>query len=88
MKVRAVFWTIAMAYTGFLLTGRSLTTFNSLAVTQGFLGGLEGLLLATMFTLREKRRRRPALLAHSIAQILPDWGIPPENPRSGANLKH
>src|SRR6266567_6215424 len=41
-----------------------------------------------MFTLREERRRRPALIAHSIAEILPDWGISPENRGSGPKLKH
>jgi len=85
MKVRAIFWTVAMAYTGFLLTGQGLRTFNSLSITEGFLGALAGILLAIMFTLREKRRR-PALIAHSIAQILPNWGS--ENPGSGPTLKH
>jgi hypothetical protein len=88
MKVRAIFWTVAMAYTGFLLTGQGLRTFNSLSITEGFLGALAGFLLAIMFTLREERRRRPALIAHSIAEILPNWGIPPENRGSGPKLKH
>lgn len=79
MKVRVILWTVAMAYTGFLLTGQGLRTFNSLSITEGFLGALTGFLLAIMFTLREERRRRPALIAHSIAQIEPNWGIPPEN---------
>ena len=43
MKVRAIFWTGAMAYTGFLLTGQGLRTFNSLSVTEGFLGALTGI---------------------------------------------
>ena len=88
MKVRAIFWTVALAYTGFLLTGQGLRTFNSLSITEGFLGALAGFLLAIMFTLREERRRKPALIAHSIAQILPNWGIPPENRGSGPKLKH
>jgi hypothetical protein len=88
MKVRAIFWTVALAYTGFLLTGQGLRTFNSLSITEGFLGALAGFLLAIMFTLREERRRRPALIAHSIAQILPYWGIPPENRGSGPKRKH
>ena len=29
-SVRVILWTIAMAYTGFLLTGQGLRTFNSL----------------------------------------------------------
>ena len=88
MQVRAILWTVAMAYTGFLLTGQGLRTFNNLSITEGFLGALTGFLLAIMFTLREKRRRRPVFIAHSIAQILPHWGIPPENRGSGPKLKH
>ena len=83
VKVRAIVWTVVMAYTGFLLTGQGLRTFNSLSITEGFLGALAGFLLAIMFTLREERRRRPALIAHSIAQILPNWANPPENRDSG-----
>jgi hypothetical protein len=87
MKVRAIFWTVAMAYTGFLLTGQGLRTFNSLSITEAFLGALTGFFLAIMFTLREKRRQRPALVAYSIAQILPNWGISPENRGSRPKLK-
>jgi hypothetical protein len=87
MKLRGIFWTGAMAYSGFLLTGRGLRTFNSLSVTEGFLGALTGLLLAMMFTLRERRRRRPAFIAHSIAEIMPNWGIPDKNRRSRPNVK-
>ena len=85
MKVRAILWTLAMAYTGFLLTGQGLRTLNSVSVTEGFLGALAGFLLAIMFSLREKRRR-PALIAHSIAQILPNWGTPPDNRSSDTKL--
>ncbi len=87
MKVRAILWTVAMAYTGILLSGQDLRTLNSLSVTEGFLGALAGFLLAIMFTLRDKRRR-PALIAHSIAQILPNCGIPPENRGSDPKLTH
>jgi hypothetical protein len=73
MKVRAILWTVTMGYTGFLLTGHGLRTFDSLSITEGFLGALTGLLLAIMFTLRERRRQRPVLVAHSIAEILPHW---------------
>ena len=76
-----------MAYTGFILTGQGLRTFNSLSITEALLGGLAGLLLAVMFRLREERRRRPALIAHSIAQILPNWGTRPENRSSGSEVK-
>ena len=88
MKVRAIFWTVAMAYTGFLLTGQGLRTFNTFSITEGSLGALTGFLLAIMFSLREKRRRRPVLIAHSFARILPYWGIPPENRGSGPKRKH
>jgi hypothetical protein len=71
--VRVILWTVAMAYTGFILTNQGLRTFNSLSVTEAFLGALTGFFLAIMFTLREKRRQRPALVAYSIAQIFPDW---------------
>jgi hypothetical protein len=32
--VRVIPWTVAMAYTGFLLTGQGLQTFNSLSITE------------------------------------------------------
>ena len=73
MKFRAILWTVTMAYSGFLLTGQGLRTFNSLSVTEAFLGALTGFLLALMFTLRERRRRRPAFVAQSIEQFLPTW---------------
>jgi hypothetical protein len=87
MKVRAIFWTVAMAYTGFLLTGQGLQTFNSFSITEGSLGALTGLLLAIMFTLRERRRQRPDLVAYSIAQIFPNWGISREHRGSHPKLK-
>jgi hypothetical protein len=87
MKIRAIFWTVAMAYTGFLLTGQGLRTFNRLSITEGFLGALAGFLLAIMFTLRQERRRGPAFIAHSIAQILPNWGTTPEDRGSSPKLK-
>ena len=77
--VRATLWTVAMAYTGFILTGQRLLPFNSLSITEAFLGAFTGFLLAIMFTLRERRRQRPAFVAHSIAQIFPDWGTSGEN---------
>ena len=79
MKARAVLWTLTMAYTGFVLTGQGLRTLNSLSITEGTLGALTGLLLAIMFTLREKRRQRPGLIVHPIARFLPHWGALPGN---------
>jgi membrane associated rhomboid family serine protease len=78
--VRVILWTVAMAYIGFILTGQGLRSFSSFSITEAFLGFLAGLLLAIMFTLRERRRRqRPAFVAYSIAQIFPDWGTSREN---------
>jgi hypothetical protein len=86
MKVRAILWTLGMAYAGFILTGQDLRTLSSLSATEGFLGALAGFLLAIMFTLRGERRRRPALIAQSIAQILLNWSIPSDNRTSGSTL--
>ncbi len=85
--VRVILWTVAMAYTGFLLTGQGLRTFNSLSITEGLLGALTGFLLAIMFTLRDRRRRRPALVAYSFEQIFPNWDKSRENPGSDPNRK-
>jgi membrane associated rhomboid family serine protease len=79
MKARVVFWTFAMGYIGFLLTGQGLRTFNSFSITESFLGAMTGFLLAMMFTLRERRRRRPAFVTYSIEQMFPNWGVPSEN---------
>jgi hypothetical protein len=86
-SVRVILWTVAMAYTGFILTNQGLRTFNSLSITEAFLGALTGFLLAIMFTLRGRRRQRPAFLGHSLAQIFPDWGTSHENRDSGPKLK-
>jgi membrane protein DedA with SNARE-associated domain len=56
MKVRAVSWTLAMAYTGFLLGGNGSPSFNSVSISEALLGALAGFLLAVMFTTRAKRR--------------------------------
>jgi hypothetical protein len=86
-SVRVILWTVAMSYTGFILTNQGLRTFNSLSITEAFLGALTGFFLAIMFTLRERRRQRPAFVAHSIAQFFPDWATSRENPDSRPNLK-
>jgi len=78
-SVRVILWTVAMAYTGFILTGQGLRPFNGLSITEALLGALTGFFLAIMFTLRERRRQRPAFVAHSIAQIYPDWGTSRED---------
>ncbi len=88
MKLRAVLWTVSMAYTGFLLTGQGLRTFNELSVTEAFLGALTGFFLAVMFTLREKRRQRPALIVHSIAEMMVRWGISHDHLHPDSKAKH
>ena len=85
MKGRAILWTLAMGYTGFLLTGQGLRTFNSLSITETFLGALTGFLLALMFTLRERLKQRPVVIVHSIAQILADPNIVSNNRPSHPN---
>src|SRR5215475_9279198 len=79
--VRIILWPLAMSYTGFILTGQGLRTFNRLSITEAVLGALTGFLLAIMFTMREKRRQRPAFVAHSIVQFLPHLGalVPKRN---------
>ena len=78
-SVRVILWTVAMAYTGFILTNQGLQTFNSLSVREAFLGALTGFFLAIMFTLRERRRHRPAVVTYPIEQIFPNWGKSREN---------
>ncbi len=78
-RVRVILWTVAMAYTGFILTNQGLRTFNRLSITEAFLGALTGFFLAVMFTLRERRRQRPTFVAHSVAQMFPDWGLSRED---------
>ena len=80
MKVRAILWTATMAYTGFLLTGQGLRTFNSLSITEGLLGAFMGFLLAVMFNLRKRRRQRPGLITYP-ATHLPQWRFFPEDRR-------
>ncbi len=87
MKVRAILWTGMMAYTGFILTGQGLRTFNRLSITEGLLGALTGFLLAIMFTLRERRRQRPGFITYSVAH-LPNWGIHSKDRQSDPNPKN
>jgi len=86
-SVRVILWTVAMAYTGFILTGQELRPFNSLSITEASLGALTGFFLAIMFSLRERRRQGPAFTAYSVAQIFPNWGASRENRDSGPKLK-
>ena len=86
-SVRVILWPSAMAYTGFLLTGQGLRTFNSLSITEACLGALMGSLLAVMFTLRENRHQRPDFVAHSIVQLLPHLsGLHQKQNQNGGRL--
>jgi len=87
VKGRAIFWTVTMAYAGFFLTGQGLRTFNNLSISEAFLGALTGFLLAVMFTLRDRRRQRPAFVTYPMEQIFPNWDIPNENPGSDPKPK-
>jgi len=78
LPVRVILWTVLMAYTGFLLTGQGLRTFNRLSISEACLGAVTGFLLAIMFILREKRRQRSALVTYSIEEIFPHWGLSSE----------
>jgi hypothetical protein len=80
--LRLILWMPAMSYTGFMLTNQGLRTFNSLSITEAFLGALTGLFLAVMFTLRQRRRQRSAFVVYSIAHIFPDWVTSREKPDS------
>jgi hypothetical protein len=83
--VRITLWPLAMSYTGFMLTGQGLRTFNSLSISEALLGALTGFLLALMFTMREKRHHRPAFAAHSIAQIVPYWAATTSDRKPNTN---
>ena len=85
MKVRAILWTVTMAYSGFLLTGQGLRTFNKLSITEAALGALTGALLAIMFTLRERRRQSPGFITYDIGQFLQHWAT--ESERRGSHPK-
>lgn len=76
-----------MAYTGFILANQGPQTFNNLSITEAFLEHLAGFSPAIMFTLREKRRQRPAFIGQSVAQIFPDWGASHENRDTRPNRK-
>jgi hypothetical protein len=80
--LRVILWTASMAYTGFLLTGQGLRTFNNLSITEAFLGAVTGFLLAIMFTLRERRRQRPALVTYPMEHVFPDWSKSSDTGRS------
>jgi ABC-type enterochelin transport system permease subunit len=61
--LRVILWTVAMAYCGFLITGRAVQSFNSTSISGALMGALLGFLLAVMFTLRHARKAPRARFA-------------------------
>lgn len=61
MSIRLSVWTIAMAYVGFLIVGRGSTPALSVSASGALMGAGIGLILALMFTRREKRKHQPSL---------------------------
>jgi hypothetical protein len=57
-RLRLLLWVPAFAYEGFLLSGGSKSASLGQMVTLGFLGASMGFLLATMFTIRQSRRKK------------------------------
>lgn len=61
MSIRLICWTIAMAYVGFLIVGRDSTSAWSVSASGALLGAGIGLILALMFSRRERRKHQPTL---------------------------
>lgn len=61
MSIRLICWTIAMAYVGFLIVGRGSISALSVSASGALMGGGLGLILALMFSRRERRRHQPSL---------------------------
>jgi len=57
MGVRLIFWTLCLAYVGFLLAGTKGVSSASVAVTAAFLGAMIGFALGVMFANRARRKR-------------------------------
>ena len=57
MKLRAILWTVTMAYFGFLWAGRGAPALNSLTIFGAIMGAIVGALLALMFARRAKRKK-------------------------------
>jgi hypothetical protein len=57
MRIRIILWTLAMAYGGFLWAGRGTESLDRISITRALIGALTGLLLAIMFTRRERRKQ-------------------------------
>jgi len=58
MSIRLICWTIAMAYVGFLIVGRGSSSALSVSASGALMGAGVGLILALMFSRREKRKHQ------------------------------
>jgi hypothetical protein len=56
-SLRMILWTLAMAYSGFLIAGRGSRSFDHNTISEAVIGATLGCLLAFFFKLRVKRRQ-------------------------------
>jgi hypothetical protein len=57
-SLRVILWTLAMAYSGFLIAGRGSRSFDKNTILESIIGAILGFLLAFLFSLRAKRKHR------------------------------
>ncbi len=55
-SLRMIPWTLAMAYSGFLIAGRGSRAFDNNTISETVIGAVLGFLLALLFKLRAKRK--------------------------------
>ncbi len=55
-RFRIILWTVAMAYSGFLIAGRGTRSFDTNTIYEALIGALLGALLAVLFTRRARRK--------------------------------
>jgi len=58
MSIRLICWTTAMAYVGFLIVSRGSSSALSVSASGALMGAGVGLILALMFSRREKRKHK------------------------------
>jgi membrane associated rhomboid family serine protease len=61
MSIRLILWTMAMAYVGFLIVGRGAVSPISVTTSGALMGAGVGLILALMFSRRDKRKHQVGL---------------------------
>jgi membrane associated rhomboid family serine protease len=61
MSIRLILWTLAMAYVGFLIVGRGAVSPLGVTISGALMGAGAGLIVALMFSRREKRKHQPSL---------------------------